>query len=199
MSIYKKPVDQHALDTLFLEGRSHNSWLETPVADTVLKEIYNLCRMGPTSVNCSPLRIIYLKSPKEKEKLIPHLAEGNRNKTESAPVVAILAYDLEFYNHQSFLFPHKDTKAMFEGKDNYIYETAFRNGTLQAGYFIMAARALGLDCGPMSGFDPTGVNNTFLKDTSYHVNFLCNIGYGDTDTLYPRAPRFDFDTVCEIR
>jgi len=192
-------ADSAALDLIFTKARTYNSWQDRDVSDDLLQEAYNLARMGPTSANCSPLRIIFIKSPTEKERLKPALAEGNQNKTMQAPVVALFAHDMEFYENLPFLFPHADARSWFAGNETAIQDTAFRNGTLQAAYFIIAARALGLDCGPMSGFDVDKVNDIFFPDGKHKVNFLCNIGYGSEEGLHPRAPRFEFDQTCSIR
>lgn len=191
-------LSDKALDTLFREARTYNGWKEKDVADTLVKAVYDLMKWGPTSANCSPARFLFVKSPEAKKRLKPHLMEGNVEKTMQAPLTAIIANDLEFYEELPRLFPHTDAKSWFEGKPDFIKETAMRNGTLQGAYFIMAARALGLDCGPMSGFDQQGVRDEFFKDRDVEVNFLCNIGYGDPESLFPRSPRLEFDEACEI-
>jgi 3-hydroxypropanoate dehydrogenase len=191
-------LDQAGLDLLFNQARTHNAWADRPVDPGLLHRLYDLLKWGPTSANCSPLRILFLTSAEAKEKLRSALSQGNLTKTMSAPVVAILAYDNFFYDHLPRLFPHTDAKSWFTGDPATAAATAFRNGTLQAGYFILAARALGLDCGPMSGFDAAKVNATFFPDGRYQVNFLCNLGYGDPAGLHPRSPRFDFPDACEI-
>jgi len=183
---------------LFHEARTHNAWLDRDVPDALLQELVSLVLMGPTSANCSPARFVFVKSREAKERLKPFLSEGNREKTMQAPVCAIIGNDLEFHEHLPELFPHTDAKSWFTGKPEKIAATAFRNGTLQGGYLIMAARALGLDCGPMSGFDPEGVDETFFGGTNVKSNFLCNLGYGDSAALFPRSPRFDFDQVARI-
>ena len=156
-------------------------------------------RLGPTSANCSPTRILFLKTAEEKERLRPHLWSGNVDKAMLAPVTAILAYDLEFYEHLPYLFPFAEMKKLFEGKKEYSAETAFRNGCLQGGYFILAARSCGLDCGPMSGFSNEGIDQEFFPDGRVKSNFLCNLGYGDPTGLPgPRAPRLSFDEACKI-
>jgi 3-hydroxypropanoate dehydrogenase len=154
--------------------------------------------MGPTSANCSPARILFVKSDAAKERLKPHLSSGNVAKTMSAPVCAIIGYDLEFYEKLPKLFPHTDARSWFAGKDQKIFETAFRNGTLQGAYLILAARALGLDCGPMSGFDNAGVDKEFFSGSTIKSNFLCNIGYGDPSALRPRSPRLSFEEIGKI-
>lgn len=187
------------LDLVYRKARTHYQWASTPVDSSLLQEIFDLAKMAPTSANCSPLRVVFVTSPGAKEKLKPTLDPGNVDKTMSAPTTAIFAYDLEFYEHFPKLFPHANAKAWFKGKDQAVFETAFRNATLQAAYFILAARRLGLQCGPMSGFNREAVDQIFFKDTAIKSNFLCNLGIAtDHDTLYPRLPRFDFDEVCKI-
>ena len=193
-----KILSQDGQDLLFNDARTYNGWLDAKVTTETLHGIYDLLKMAPTSANCSPARITFLTSDEQKQRLKPHLAEGNVDKTMSAPVIAIIANDMDFYEHLPKLFPHTDAKSWFVGKPDYIKETAQRNGTLQGAYLIMAARALGLDCGPMSGFDAEGVKKEFFSDNNYQPNFLCNLGYGDPETLFPRAPRFNFDEACEI-
>jgi 3-hydroxypropanoate dehydrogenase len=192
------PLDQAGLDLLFTQARTHNAWMDRPVDPDLLHRLYDLLKWAPTSANCSPLRVLFLTSVVAKERLRPALSQGNLAKTMSAPVVAVLAYDNQFYDHLPRLFPHTDAKSWFTGDPTVAAATAFRNGTLQAGYFILAARALGLDCGPMSGFDAAKVNAAFFPDGHYQVNFLCNLGYGDPAGLHPRSPRFDFQDACQI-
>lgn len=191
-------IDAHALDQLFFEARTHNEWLDRPVSDDLLKELFDTLRWAPTSANCSPARIVFVKSPEAKAKLLPALIEGNVEKTRTAPVTAIIGHDLEFHEQLPRLFPHTDARAWFAGNQPLIEATAFRNGTLQGAYLILAARALGLDCGPMSGFDADQVNEAFFAGTSVRVNFLCNLGYGRPEALFPRSPRFDFEDVCRV-
>jgi len=186
------------LDQLFRDARTHNAWRDEDVADALLHEIVDLLKLGPTSANCSPARFVFAKSREAKERLKPHLSEGNRDKTMKAPVCAIIGYDLDFYQHLPKLFPHTDAKSWFAGNDTKIAQTAFRNGTLQGAYLIMAARALGLDCGPMSGFDNAGVDRDFFASTNVKSNFLCSLGYGDASVLSPRSPRFSFDEMARI-
>ncbi len=186
------------LDLMFLNGRTHSAWLDKPVDDDVLRQAYDLAKMGATSANCCPMRIIFVKSAEAKARLKPCLAEGNVDKTMMAPVTAIIGYDLEFYEQLHKLFPHTDARSWFVGKAAYIQDTAFRNSTLQGAYFMLAARALGLDCGPMSGFDNTAVDQAFFAKTSIRSNFLCNLGYGDSSKLFPRSPRLSFDEICKI-
>lgn len=193
------PISDAALDQLFRSARSQNGWLPTPVTDTQLQAIYDLVKMGPTSANQQPMRIKFLRTPEAKEKLKPFLSEGNRDKTMAAPVVAIIGYDLEFYQHMPRLFPHNQTaKSWFEGKPEVIQTNAMRNGSLQGGYFILAARAVGLDCGPMTGFDFAGVDGAFWAGTAVKTNFICSLGHGDPAKVFARSPRFEFAEVCEI-
>jgi 3-hydroxypropanoate dehydrogenase len=186
------------LDQLFREARTHNAWQDRDVPDELLHQVVDLLKLGPTSANCSPARFVFVKSPEAKERLKPHLSEGNRDKTMKAPVCAIIGYDLDFYLYLPKLFPHTDAKSWFEGNEKKIAETAFRNGTLQGAYLIMAARALGLDCGPMSGFDNEGVDREFFAGTKIKSNFLCNLAYGDPSVLFPRSRRFSFDEMARI-
>lgn len=189
---------ENLLDLIFLNGRTHSAWLDKPVEDSLLRQVYDLAKMGPTSANCCPMRITFVKSAESKSKLEPCLAEGNITKTMAAPVTAIIGYDLEFYEQLPKLFPHADARSWFIGKTAYIQDTAFRNGTLQAAYFMLAARALGLDCGPMSGFDNAAVDKAFFPYSAIRSNFLCNLGYGDPSQLFPRSPRLSFDEICKI-
>jgi 3-hydroxypropanoate dehydrogenase len=191
-------LPEPCLDQLFRDARTHNVWRDKDVPDALLRQIVDLLKLGPTSANCSPARFVFVKSPAAKEKLKPHLSEGNREKTMKAPVCTIIGYDLDFYEHLPKLFPHTDAKSWFKGNSAKIAETAFRNGTLQGAYLIMAARALGLDCGPMSGFDNQGVDRAFFAGTNIKSNFLCNLAHGDGSTLFPRSPRFDFDEMARI-
>jgi 3-hydroxypropanoate dehydrogenase len=191
-------IDDDTLRQLFLDARTHNAWQPKEVPDSLLHQLVDTLKMGPTSANCSPARFVFVKSKEAKERLKPHLSEGNRDKTMQAPVCAIIGYDLEFYEHLPKLFPHTDARSWFAGKPEKIKETAFRNGTLQGAYLILAARLHGLDCGPMSGFDNAGVDQAFFAGTSIRSNFLCNIGYGDPSGVRPRSPRFTFDEIAKI-
>lgn len=186
------------LDLMFLEGRTHSVWLDKPVEDDLLHQAYDLAKMGPTSANSCPMRIAFVKSFEAKARLKSCLNEANVAKTMAAPVTAIIAYDLEFYEQLPKLFPHTDARGWFVGKAAYIQETAFRNGTLQGAYFMLAARALGLDCGPMSGFDNAAVDEAFFAGTPIRSNFLCNLGYGDSSKLFPRSTRLSFEEICKI-
>ncbi len=193
------PLDQNALDQLFLTARSHNAWQSRPVPDELLQRLYNTFRMGPTSANCCPARIVFIKSKEAKENLIPALAEGNRAKSMAAPVTAIIAYDMKFYEKMEQLFPHvPGARGWFDKDEQTAFTAAFRNGTLQGAYLIIAARALGLDCGPMSGFDNAMVDQLFFAETAVKSNFICNLGYGDSSGIFPRSPRLEFDEACSI-
>jgi 3-hydroxypropanoate dehydrogenase len=188
-----------ALRTLFTDARTHNGWDDRPVSDAELRQVFDLMKMAPTSANTSPARFLFLRSPAAKDKLKPALLSGNVDKTMAAPVVAIVGYDLRFYEHLPRLFPHNQTaKSWFTGNDALVHTTAFRNGTLQGAYFILAARALGLDCGAMSGFDNAKVDAAFFPDGHVKSNFLINIGHGDPSKLFERSPRFAFDEVCTV-
>jgi 3-hydroxypropanoate dehydrogenase len=185
-------------ENLFKDARSHFNWKNKKISNDILIKLYNLLKLAPTSANCSPARFIFVKSSAAKEKLIPAISKGNIDQTISAPITVIIAYDLEFYEHLDFLFPDSGAKKWFTGSNQHILETAFRNSTLQGAYLIMAARYLGLDCGPMSGFDEKKINEEFFKNKNYKVNFLCNLGYGNKQVLKKRLPRFDFDKICEV-
>lgn len=191
-------LDHTALSQLFLAARTHNGWQEKPVADELLVQLVNTMKLAPTAANSSPARIVFVRSPEAKARLKPLLSEGNRDKTMRAPVTAIIGYDLAFYERLPMLFPHTNARAWFAGKPEHIRETAFRNGCLQGAYLIIAARALGLDCGPMSGFDAEGVTAEFFGGTEIKANFLCNLGYGDPAALKPRGPRLVFDDIARI-
>ncbi len=193
------PLDQAALNQLFLDAHTNNAWQDRSVPDELLHRLYNTFRMGPTSANCCPARIVFVKSKEAKEKLKPSLAEGNRIKSMAAPVTAIISYDMRFYEQVPKLFPNSPTmRAAFEKDEQTIFTHAFRNGTLQGAYLIIAARALGLDCGPMSGFDNAMMDQIFFAGTAVKSNFLCNLGYGDPSGIYPRNPRLEFDEACSI-
>lgn len=191
-------ISDNALAQLFTDARTHSHWNDTPVPASVLEKLYGLMKYAPTSANCSPLRIVFVTSASAKQALKPCLAEGNVEKTMAAPVCAILAMDMAFYEKLPQLFPHTDAKSWFVGNQAMIEDTAFRNSSLQGAYFIMAARALGLDCGPMSGFDAGAVDAAFFAGTTCKTNFLCNLGYGDASKLHPRSPRLSFDEACRI-
>ncbi len=192
-------LDDSGLDLIFRSARTHNVWLPTEVMDSALRQIWDLMKWGPTSANCSPLRIVFVQSEDAKERLVACMSKNNQAKTRMAPVTAILAMDLEFYESLPRLFPHDQTaRSWFAGKPEHIWETALRNSSLQGAYFIIAARALGFDCGPMSGFDADKVNAAFFAGSSLKVNFVCSLGHGDASKLFPRSPRLDFDEACRI-
>ena len=192
------PLSQEALAQLFTQARTHNGWRPIDVPDALLREAVEISRWGPTSANCSPLRIVFVRSPEAKAQLAPAMSPANRDKTIAAPATAIIGYDLDFIDRLPQLYPATDARAWFVGNDALIEETAFRNGTLQAAYFLLALRALGLNAGPMSGFDKEKVNATFFAGTRIKSNFLINIGYGDPSKLYPRGPRLAFDEMAKI-
>ncbi len=186
------------LERLFLNARSQNGWLDRPVEAGLLEQIHDLARMGPTSMNCSPLRIVYLVSDAAKERLKPALAAGNVEKMMTCPVVAVFATDFAFAERLPVLFAHTDGKGFFERNPHLVADTALRNATLQAAYYMLAARALGLDCGPISGFNAKQLDEMFFARTPLKVNFLCGLGYGDPAKLFARHPRLSFDEVCQI-
>lgn len=193
------PSSDETLDRIFLNARTHNVWLNKPVSDDLLRQVYDLMKWGPTSANSSPARILFLRTPEAKERLRPALSPNNLDKTMKAPVTAIIAYDLKFYDKLPKLFPNNPAaREWFANSAPLAETTAFRNGSLQGAYFIIAARALGLDCGPMSGFDTAKVDAEFFSGQSLKSNFLCNVGYGDASQLFPRNPRLDFDEVCQL-
>ena len=192
------PLDEEALNLIFGEARSMNGWQDKDVSDAMIHSLYDLTKMGPTSTNCSPARFVFVKSEAEKVKFEPALLPNNISKVMTAPVVAIIGYDLDFSDHMTKLFPHMDVAPMYKGNDEMNVSTAFRNSSLQGAYFMMVARAMGLDCGPMSGFNNQLVDETFFSDTNIKSNFLCCIGYGDSTKIFQRLPRLDFDEVCKI-
>lgn len=194
----RTPLDGLALDTLFRRARTVNGWQDKDVPNALLHELHALYIMAPTSANQLPMRVKYLKSTAAKAQLKPALMEANQAKTLSAPVAAVLAYDLEFYEHLPRLFPHTDAKSWFTGSPAFAKTNAFRNASMQAGYFILAARALGLDCGPMTGLNLGKAKDLFWPDDNVVVNMVCNLGYGDPDTIFQRSPRFAFDDISEI-
>ncbi|MBI3319760.1 MAG: malonic semialdehyde reductase [Candidatus Omnitrophica bacterium] len=206
-------LDDEAFDILFRTARTHNAWLDKPVSEEVLRQLYDVMKWGPTSANCCPARIFFLRTSQAKERLRPALSPGNIDKTMAAPVTAIIGYDERFYEKLPKLFPHNPgMRDLFAKSLDLAEATAFRNGTLQGGYFMLAARALGLDCGPMSGFDNAKVDKEFFPDppggehsatevvrtSRIKSNFLCNLGYGDPAELYPRNPRLEFDEACQL-
>ena len=188
-----------ALDQLFNEARTYNDWLDKPVTDAQLHAIWDLLKMAPTSANMQPVRIVWVKSDKQKQALANCAMEGNKAKILAAPVTAVIGYDIDFHEELPWLFPHSDAKSWFEGDEEGRKEGAFRNSTLQGAYLMLAARAVGLDCGPMSGFDADAVNAAFFADEPRHrVNFICSVGYGDPESIFDRSPRPDFDTFNTI-
>ncbi len=193
-----KIIDATAIAQIFTEARTHNVFLDAPVSDELLKKAVEIAKMGPTSANQSPLRILFLRSPEAKERLRPALAPGNLAKAMSAPVVAITAYDEKFFDHAPFLMPHVDVRPWFSGNPEFAARTAFQNGALQVGYLLIALRAVGLDTGPMTGFDNAKVDAEFFPEGHVKSNVLINIGYGDASKLFPRSPRFSFDQIAKI-
>ena len=192
-------VSSEGLDLIFRRARTHNVWLDKPVEDALLTQVYDIAKMGPTSANMCPMRIIFVKSREAKEKLKPALDAGNVDKTMKAPVTAIIGMDIHFYEALPKLFPHADAKAWFKNlPENVLEYMALRNGSLQGAYFMLAARALGLDCGPMSGFDNAKVDAAFFAGTTVKSNFLCNLGHGDASKLFPRSPRLSFEEACKV-
>ena len=192
------PILDDALDTIFRKARTHKRWLDKPVSPAMLMAIYDLMRWGPTSANCSPARVLFVVSREAKVRLRPHLLPDNVSKTMAAPATAIIGYDLDFARYIPFLYPQDPQAEVWFTNPAVAERTAFRNGSLQGGYFIIAARALGLDCGPMSGFDNDGVDREFFPGGRVKSNFLCNIGHGDPAGLQPRGPRLSFDQASRI-
>ncbi|AYC33045.1 malonic semialdehyde reductase [Pseudomonas cavernae] len=207
-----KLLSEDGKDLLFRSARTHSAWLKKPVSDETLRQLYDLMKWGPTSANCCPVRILFLRTAEAKQRLLPALAPGNGEKTMAAPVTAIIAYDTKFYDLLPKLFPHADARAWFAATPELAEITARRNSSLQGAYFMIAARALGLDCGPMSGFDNAKVDHEFFPadkaqnefqmehfaDSHVKSNFLCNLGYGDSSKLHPRSPRLDFAEACQL-
>ncbi len=191
-------LDDWSLDLLFRDARSFSAWRPDPVTDDDLRRVWELARLGPTSANCSPARVLFLRSAEAKEKLRPALSAGNVAKTMAAPVTAIVGHDVEFHDLLPRLFPEADARRWFAGNRDLIETTAFRNGTLQGAYLILACRAVGLDCGPMSGFDNALVDEVFFRGTTIRSNFLVNIGRGDGTRLPPRRPRLGFEEACKV-
>jgi len=193
-----KPVARDTVDQLFLGARTHSAWLPKPVSPKTLVELYHLTRMAPTSANASPARFVFLTTEKAKNRLLPALAPQNVEKTRTAPVTVLIAWDTEFHEQLPKLMPYANFRDYFHGNDALIHETAFRNSSLQGGYFIIAARALGLDVGAMSGFDADKVNAEFFGDGKWKVNFIVNLGYGDHEKLFPRQPRLTFEEATQV-
>ena len=193
-----RPLSDPALAQLFTEARSRNAWTDRPVDEALLHKLYDLTKFGPTAVNATPARFVFVTSPEAKARLAPHMADANRDKTLQAPVTVIIGHDIEFHEHLPVLFPHAPGAKDWFGEEAGRRETAFRNGSLQGGYFMLAARALGLDVGPMSGFDPAGVKAEFFADSTVEPNFIVNIGYGSDENLFPRSPRLGFEEAAKI-
>jgi nitroreductase len=191
-------LDQASLATLFTEARTQNGWLDRPVSEAQLRQIYDLMKWGPTSANCSPARIVFVQSGEARDKLLACMSAGNVEKVRSAPVTAVIGMDMAFYEKLPALFPHADARSWFVGNQALSDATAFRNSSLQGAYFMLAARSLGLGCGPMSGFDGDKINATFFANTTVKVNFVCSIGYGDPAKVFGRSPRLAFDDACSI-
>lgn len=192
-------LTESALDLIIREARSHNGWLDKPIDDDVLTQLYNIVKMGSTSMNTCPARFIFVRTAAGKERLKKCLAPLNVNKVLSAPVTVIIAHDMRFYQHMPKLFAHNPgAQKLFENNEKMVASTAFRNGTIQGAYLMIAARALGLDIGPMSGFNNQACDDEFFADTEIKSNFLCSLGYGDTSKIFQRLPRFDFDEVCQL-
>ncbi len=193
-----RPLDDAALATLLTEARTHSAWTAEPVADALLRQVYDAARMGPTSANCSPARFVFVRTPQGKARLAPALSKGNLDKTMSAPVTVICAWDKVFHDKLPVLFPHADARSWFTGSPELAHETAFRNASLQAAYLLLAARALGLDAGPMSGFDQAKVDAAFFGGTTWTANLLINLGHGAPGQLHGRLPRLDFEEACVL-
>ncbi len=191
-------IDSAAIAALFTEARTQNKWTDQPVTDEQLHQLFDLLKMAPTSANCSPARFVFIRTEAGKEKLRPALSAGNLEKTMTAPVTVIVAQDPKFYDQLPKLFPHADARAWFAGNAALAEETAFRNSSLQGAYLMLAARALGIDCGAMSGFDKSKVDDAFFQDSGWKSNFLVNLGHGDSSGLFPRSPRFAFDEACVL-
>jgi 3-hydroxypropanoate dehydrogenase len=192
-------LGDEGLNLVFRDARTHSAWLDQPVDEALLGKVYELAKMGPTSANMCPMRIVFVKSPEAKQKLKPALDPGNVDKTMKAPVTAIIGMDVRFYEQLPKLFPHADAKAWFKDlPENILEYTALRNSSLQGAYFMLAARSLGLDCGPMSGFNNAMVDAAFFAGTTVKSNFLCNLGHGDASKLHPRSPRLSFAEACKV-
>lgn len=191
-------LDDDGLDLIFREARTFNGWQDRDVSDDLLRTLFDITKMGSTSANGSPMRLVFVKTPEGKERLKPALSAGNLDKTMAAPVCAIIGHDVNFWQRMDFLFPHRDMTGPYKNNPAAAETAAFRNGTLQGAYLMIAARALGLDCGPMSGYDQAKVDAEFFAGTTVKSNFLCNLGYGDPESVFQRLPRFAFDDVCSI-
>ena len=194
----RTPLTEVGLDLIFRDAHTQNSWRPEAVAEELLRRVYDLAKLGPTAANCTPARFVFVVSKEAKEKLRPCLAPGNVDKTMQAPVTMLVGYDLEFYEKLPELFPRADARSWFVGKPDLIQEAAFRNSALQGAYMMIAARSLGLDCGPMSGFDAEKLSAAFWPDGKVKANFICNIGYGDDLKIFPRGPKLSFERACQI-
>jgi 3-hydroxypropanoate dehydrogenase len=194
----RRMLDDAGLDLIFREARTHYAWTDKPVSEELLREVYDLAKWGPTSMNGSPMRVLFLTTDEAKERLLPALAPSNVEKSRTAGAVAIIAYDLAFHDQLPKLAPQADFRSMLDGKTELIQSLATMNGTLQGAYFMIAARALGLDCGPVGGFDAGAVNSEFFADSTWRVNFICNLGYGDPEKTWPRNPRLDFEEAAVV-
>lgn len=192
------PVSTEVLDQLFVEARTRNGWTDRPVPEALIRQLYDTMKFGPTSANSSPARFVFVTSPEAKARLAPHMSEGNRDKTMQAPVAVIIGFDTDFHDQLPKLFPHAPDARDWFAESNARREAAFRNGSLQGAYMLIAARALGLDAGPMSGFDVEGVKQEFFAGTSVEPNFIMNLGYGSDENLFPRSPRLTFDEAAQI-
>lgn len=192
------PVSTEVLDQLFVEARTRNGWTDRPVPEALIRQLYDTMKFGPTSANSSPARFVFVTSPEAKARLAPHMSEGNRDKTMQAPVAVIIGFDTDFHDQLPKLFPHAPDARDWFAEPNARREAAFRNGSLQGAYMLIAARALGLDAGPMSGFDVEGVKQEFFAGTSVEPNFIMNLGYGSDENLFPRSPRLTFDEAAQI-
>lgn len=192
------PVSTEVLDQLFVEARTRNGWTDRPVPEALIRQLYDTMKFGPTSANSSPARFVFVTSPEGRARLAPHMSEGNRDKTMQAPVNVIIGFDTEFHDQLPKLFPHAPDARDWFAEPNARREAAFRNGTLQGAYMLIAARALGLDAGPMSGFDVEGVKQEFFAGTSVEPNFIMSLGYGSDENLFPRSPRLTFDEAAQI-
>ena len=192
------PIDHYVIETVFTHARTQNKWTSQTISDEQLHQLFDILKYGPTSANCSPARFVFVRTPEGKEKLKPALSAGNLEKTMSAPVTVIVAYDPKFYDQLPKLFPHADARSWFAGNAELAEETAFRNSSLQGAYLITAARMLGIDSGAMSGFNKAAVDEAFFADSGFKTNFLINLGHGDPAGLFPRSPRFEFNEACVI-
>lgn len=187
-----------SIEQLFDQARTHNGFRDEAIPESTLRRLWDTLKWGPTSANCSPMRLVFVQSAEAKAKLLPCVSTGNHDKVKHAPVTVIVGMDMAFYENLPRLFPHTDARSWFVGKPELTETTAFRNSSLQGGYLILAARALGLDCGPMSGFDNAKVDGAFFAGTAVKSNFICNLGHGDSATLHPRNPRLSFDEACRL-